>query len=205
VGCSSRPRNGSMRDALSLTDRLSPLGMAPCRLPMCVDARTIDHGRCLACWKPWPPNDAPPFLGQWRSWQAGCPISAGVFGRGDFQPCSRVAIAQRIATAANNSLGDQARVLADCRALERRRCTTVFISWAARRRDLPLAPDPRVVFEMALLRNAGVSAGDCRVRGHFRLASAHAETIQPIVGAAGKVIGLSQPRLTPRLAIRRQA
>ena len=146
-----RAADGSMRDAMSLTDGRSPSVRARCWPPMCGDAR---HARSRSgLWRTaGAARGRRPGTARSRSSSRRAGAGLGRRTRGNAQCVDRVAIAQALPEAVDNGQGDRDRVLALAQALPAEDVQFYYQMGLIGRRDLPLAPDPRSGFEMVLLR-----------------------------------------------------
>lgn len=183
-----RAADGSMRDALSLTDQAIAFGNGALQI---ADVRsmlgTIDHGQVFGLLEAMAAHDAPAVLGAVAQLAEQGADFAGVLAE-VISTLQRVAIAQVLPTAADNSLGDQARVLELAGRLSAEDVQLFYQLGLHGRRDLPLAPDPRGGFEMALLRMLAFRPGT------LESGTTQKEPPQPLSAPPGKLSGLSQAK-----------
>lgn len=147
-----RAADGSMRDAMSLTDQAIAFGEGKV---LAADVRamlgTLDHGQVYGVLQALLEGDARALLEAVRHLAEQGPDWAGVLAE-MLNVLHRVAIAQVLPDAVDNGQGDRERVLALAAALPAEDVQFYYQMGLIGRRDLPLAPDPRSGFEMVLLR-----------------------------------------------------
>lgn len=147
-----RAADGSMRDGLSLTDQAIAFGNGQLRA---ADVRsmlgTIDHGQVFDLLNSLAAGDAKQLLVAVADLAEQGADFSGVLAE-LLSTLQRVAIAQVLPEAADNSLGDRERVLELAGRVSAEDIQLFYQLALHGRRDLPLAPDPRGGFEMALLR-----------------------------------------------------
>ncbi len=147
-----RAADGSMRDAMSLTDQAIAFGEGRV---LAADVRamlgTLDHGQVYGVLHALIEGDARAMLEAVRHLAEQGPDWNGVLAE-ILNVLHRVAIAQALPDAVDNGQGDRERVLDLARALAAEDVQFYYQMGLIGRRDLPLAPDPRGGFEMALLR-----------------------------------------------------
>jgi DNA polymerase-3 subunit gamma/tau len=147
-----RAADGSMRDAMSLTDQAIAFGEGQV---LAADVRamlgTLDHGQVYGVLQALLDGDARALLEAVRHLAEQGPDWAGVLGE-ILNVLHRVAIAQALPEAVDNGQGDREQVLALAQALPAEDVQYYYQLGLMGRRDLPLAPDPRSGFEMVLLR-----------------------------------------------------
>lgn len=176
-----RAADGSMRDAMSLTDQAIAFGQGKV---LAADVRamlgTLDHGQVYGVLQALLEGNPGSLLEAVRHLAEQGPDWAGVLAE-ILNVLHRVAIAQVLPESIDNGQGDRDRVLALAQALPGEDVQFYYQLGLIGRRDLPLAPDPRSGFEMVLLRMLA-----------FRPAGAH-ETPQPSAKAPPlKTSGISQ-------------
>lgn len=171
-----RAADGSMRDAMSLTDQAIAFGEGKV---MAADVRamlgTLDHGQVYDVLHSLLDGDAKALLEAVRHLAEQGPDWNGVLSE-ILNVLHRVAIAQALPEGVDNGHGDRDRVLALAQALPAEDVQFYYQMGLIGRRDLPLAPDPRGGFEMVLLRMLAFRPAD----------TAHAPR-QPL-----KPVGISQ-------------
>ncbi|SFM72437.1 DNA polymerase-3 subunit gamma/tau [Halopseudomonas yangmingensis] len=180
----ARAADGSMRDALSLTDQAIAFGNGRLLTEQVHSMLgSIDRSRVFQLVEALAAGDGVELLQQ----------TAALAEQGaDFQGVlaellnilQRLAIAQVLPEAADNSQGDRDRLLQLAGRVSAEDVQLFYQTGLHGRRDLPLAPDPRGGFEMALLRMLA-----------FRPGTAH-EQPEPL--ASGKPGGISQAAAEPR-------
>ena len=147
-----RAADGSMRDAMSLTDQAIAFGEGKV---LAEDVRsmlgTLDHGQVYGVLQALLEGDARALLEAVRHLAEQGPDWGGVLAE-MLNVLHRVAIAQALPEAVDNGQGDRDRVLALAQALPAEDVQFYYQMGLIGRRDLPLAPDPRSGFEMVLLR-----------------------------------------------------
>jgi DNA polymerase-3 subunit gamma/tau len=147
-----RAADGSMRDAMSLTDQAIAFGEGKV---MAADVRamlgTLDHGQVYDLLHALLGGDARGMLEAVRHLSEQGPDWNGVLSE-ILNVLHRVAIAQALPEGVDNGHGDRDRVLALAQALPAEDVQFYYQMGLIGRRDLPLAPDPRGGFEMVLLR-----------------------------------------------------
>ncbi|SEQ82788.1 DNA polymerase-3 subunit gamma/tau [Azotobacter beijerinckii] len=147
-----RAADGSMRDAMSLTDQAIAFGEGRV---LAADVRamlgTLDHGQVYGVLQSLLEGDTRAMLEAVRQLAEQGPDWSGVLAE-MLNVLHRVAIAQALPEAVDNGNGDRERVLALAQALPAEDVQFYYQMGLIGRRDLPLAPDPRGGFEMVLLR-----------------------------------------------------
>lgn len=147
-----RAADGSMRDAMSLTDQAIAFGEGKV---LAADVRamlgTLDHGQVYDILHALIEGDAKTLLEAVRHLAEQGPDWNGVLSE-ILNVLHRVAIAQALPEGVDNGQGDRDRVLALAQALPAEDVQFYYQMGLIGRRDLPLAPDPRGGFEMVLLR-----------------------------------------------------
>ncbi|WP_313106608.1 DNA polymerase III subunit gamma/tau [Stutzerimonas nitrititolerans] len=147
-----RAADGSMRDAMSLTDQAIAFGEGKV---LAEDVRsmlgTLDHGQVYGVLQALLEGDARALLEAVRHLAEQGPDWGGVLAE-MLNVLHRVAIAQALPEAVDNGQGDRERVLALAQALPAEDVQFYYQMGLIGRRDLPLTPDPRSGFEMVLLR-----------------------------------------------------
>ncbi|MDX1367212.1 DNA polymerase III subunit gamma/tau [Pseudomonas sp.] len=147
-----RAADGSMRDAMSLTDQAIAFGEGKV---LATDVRamlgTLDHGQVYGVLHALLEGDARGLIEAVRHLAEQGPDWNGVLAE-ILNVLHRVAIAQALPDAVDNGQGDRDRVLALAEVLPAEDVQFYYQMGLIGRRDLPLAPDPRSGFEMVLLR-----------------------------------------------------
>lgn len=180
-----RAADGSMRDAMSLTDQAIAFGEGKV---MAADVRamlgTLDHGQVYDVLHALLDGDARGLLEAVRHLAEQGPDWSGVLSE-ILNVLHRVAIAQALPEGVDNGHGDRDRVLALAQALPAEDVQFYYQMGLIGRRDLPLAPDPRGGFEMVLLRMLA-----------FRPADSIDAPRQPL-----KPVGINQATVDSRQAV----
>ncbi|HZJ95046.1 MAG TPA: DNA polymerase III subunit gamma/tau [Thiopseudomonas sp.] len=147
-----RAADGSMRDAMSLTDQAVSFGDGSV---MADDVRamlgTLDQGQIYGVLKALLDGDARAALNATAHLADHGPDWAGVLAE-ILNALHRIAIAQLMPDAIDNGQGDREQVLALAQQVPPEDVQFYYQLGLIGRRDLPLAPDPRDGFEMVLLR-----------------------------------------------------
>jgi len=196
-----RAADGSMRDGLSLTDQAIAFGNGELKAPEVRSMLgTIDHGQVFDLLNGLAAGDARALLAAVAELAEQGADFAGVLAE-LISTLQRVAIAQVLPEAADNSLGDQQRVLELAGRISAEDVQLFYQLALHGRRDLPLAPDPRGGFEMALLRMLAFRPGTLQHTGSVAPAglAQRPPTGQPATEPApdsdtGKPTGISQAR-----------
>ncbi|MDY7220448.1 DNA polymerase III subunit gamma/tau [Denitrificimonas sp. JX-1] len=147
-----RAADGSMRDAMSLTDQAVSFGDGSV---MVEDVRamlgTLDQGQIYGVLKALLAGDARAALAATAHLAEHGPDWAGVLAE-ILNALHRIAIAQLMPDAIDNGQGDREQVLELAAQVPPEDIQFYYQLGLIGRRDLPLAPDPRDGFEMILLR-----------------------------------------------------
>lgn len=148
----ARSADGSMRDALSLTDQAISFGNGQVEeVDVSNMLGTIDQRQIVQITEALVANDAKQLLACVESMSEHIPdYSAALAELIVF--LHRIAIAQTVPEAIDNTYGDQEQVLALAKQITAEDVQLFYQTALLGRRDLPLAPDPRCGFEMVLLR-----------------------------------------------------
>ena len=185
-----RAADGSMRDGLSLTDQAIAFGNGALQASeVRTMLGTIDHGQVFGLLEALAAHDARGLLAAVAELAEQGADFAGVLGE-LISTLQRLAIAQVLPDGVDNSQGDRERVveLAGRMAAED---VQLFYQLALHgRRDLPLSPDPRGGFEMALLRMLAFRPAAIVAAGAPAANAASPHT--------GKPAGLSQAKAEPQ-------
>jgi DNA polymerase-3 subunit gamma/tau len=191
-----RAADGSMRDAMSLTDQAIAFGEGKV---LAADVRamlgTLDHGQVYGVLQALLDGDARALLEAVRHLAEQGPDWNGVLAE-MLNVLHRVAIAQALPEAVDNGQGDRDRVLALAQALPAEDVQFYYQMGLIGRRDLPLAPELRGGFEMVLLRMlafrpAGTSDGPDQPLKPVGISQATVDSTQPVAALTpvGAVIG----------------
>ena len=148
----ARAANGSMRDALSLTDQAIAYGGGKITEEECnAMLGTIDHAVIYDLLAALSEDDGHRLL----STVAKLAEYSSDFGSVLAElliVLHRIAVAQALPDAIDNSLGDQKRILGYAQNLSAEDVQLFYQIALIGKKDLPLAPDPRGGLEMVLLR-----------------------------------------------------
>ncbi|MDZ3993074.1 DNA polymerase III subunit gamma/tau [Pseudomonas sp. Teo4] len=187
-----RAADGSMRDAMSLTDQAIAFGEGKV---LAADVRamlgSLDHGQVYGVLQALLEGDARALLEAVRNLAEQGPDWSGVLAE-MLNVLHRVAIAQALPEAVDNGQGDRERVLALASALPAEDVQFYYQMGLIGRRDLPLAPDPRGGFEMVLLRMLAFRPADTDdapkpVLKPVGISQATADSARPVAAAAAVV------------------
>ncbi|AZF06723.1 DNA polymerase III subunit gamma/tau [Pseudomonas sp. R5-89-07] len=197
-----RAADGSMRDAMSLTDQAIAFGEGKV---MAADVRamlgTLDHGQVFDVLHALIEGDAKALLEAVRHLSEQGPDWNGVLSE-ILNVLHRVAIAQALPEGVDNGHGDRDRVLALAQALPAEDVQFYYQMGLIGRRDLPLAPDPRGGFEMVLLRMLAFRPADSADAPRQPLkpvgiSQATVDSAKPVAGAAVVVPVVAAPAAVP--------
>lgn len=148
----ARAADGSMRDALSLTDQAIAFGNGHLEVSQVrTMLGTIDHTQVFGLLETLAADDARATLALVAELAEQGADFAGVLAE-LISTLQRVALAQVVPEAADAGQGDAARVLELARSISAEDVQLFYQLALHGRRDLPLAPEPRGGFEMTLLR-----------------------------------------------------
>src|SRR5690554_2981751 len=147
-----RSADGSMRDAMSLTDQAIAFGSGKItETEVRAMLGTIDQGAINTLMTALANLDGKALLAAVEQVSEQSPDYAGVLAE-LLTLLHRIAIAQALPEAVDNSHGDRERVLELAQTLAPEDVQLFYQTALLGRRDLPLAPDPRAGLEMVLLR-----------------------------------------------------
>ena len=195
-----RAADGSMRDAMSLTDQAIAFGEGKV---LAADVRamlgTLDHGQVYGVLHALLEGDARSLIDAVRHLAEHGPDWAGVLAE-ILNVLHRVAIAQALPDAVDNGQGDRERVLELARILPSEDVQFYYQMGLIGRRDLPLSPDPRSGFEMVLLRMLAFRPADSHDAPRIALKplGISQATADP---ANNPVVGASMPVPTSVIAV----
>ena len=198
-----RAADGSMRDAMSLTDQAIAFGEGKV---LAADVRamlgTLDHGQVYGVLHALIEGDARALIEAVRHLAEQGPDWNGVLSE-MHNVLHRVAIAQALPEAVDNGQGDRERVLQLAQALPAEDVQFYYQMGLIGRRDLPLAPEPRGGFEMVLLRMlafrpAGADDAPKVTLKPLGISQATADSQQnPVAGTAMPAPVVSAPVIAP--------
>ena len=148
----ARSADGSMRDALSLTDQAISFGGGKVgEMDVSSMLGTIDHQLVQAIIEALVKSDGKSILQAVAQFSEHAPDYSAALA--DLLTLlHRIAIAQALPEALDNSFGDREQVLQFAMQLPAEDVQLFYQTALIGRRDLPLASDPRSGFEMTLLR-----------------------------------------------------
>lgn len=148
----ARAADGSMRDALSLTDQAIAFGNGRVsEAEVGVMLGTIDRGQVMKMVMALATGNAAHILASVSSLAEHSPDYLAVLDD-MLSLLHRVAIAQAVPGAVDNSQGDREQVIELASSMTAEDVQLYYQIGLVGKKDLPLAPDPRSGFEMALLR-----------------------------------------------------
>ncbi|WP_062270435.1 DNA polymerase III subunit gamma/tau [Endozoicomonas arenosclerae] len=148
----ARAADGSMRDSLSLTDQAIAFGNGRVsEQEVSAMLGTIDQGQVMKMVRALSSGGAPEVLSAVASLAEHAPDYAAVLDD-MLSMLHRIAIAQAVPDAVDNSQGDREQVLELAGNMLAEDVQLYYQVGLVGKRDLPLAPDPRGGFEMSLLR-----------------------------------------------------
>lgn len=147
-----RAADGSMRDAMSLTDQAISYGSGKITdLEVSAMLGTIDQASVQKLVQALIDLDGKNLLQIVADMSEQSPDYASALAE-LLSTLHRIAIAQALPEALDNSQGDREKILQWAQALPAEDVQLFYQTALLGRRDLPLAPDPRAGFEMVLLR-----------------------------------------------------
>ena len=197
-----RAADGSMRDAMSLTDQAIAFGEGKV---LAGDVRamlgTLDHGQVFDLLHALIEGDARALLEAVRHLAEQGPDWNGVLSE-ILNVFHRVAIAQALPEGLDNGHGDRDRVLALASALPAEDVQFYYQMGLIGRRDLPLAPDPRGGFEMVLLRMlafrpAGTADAPSQPLKPVGISQATVDSTSPVAATATAAVAAPAPVAAP--------
>jgi DNA polymerase-3 subunit gamma/tau len=148
----ARAADGSMRDSLSLTDQSIAFGNGRVNeSDVSAMLGTIDQGQVMKMVGVLSSGNAADVLGAVADLAEHAPDFAAVLDD-MLSMLHRIAIAQAVPEAVDNSQGDREQVLELAGNMLAEDVQLYYQVGLVGKRDLPLAPDPRGGFEMAMLR-----------------------------------------------------
>jgi len=148
----SRAADGSMRDALSLLDQAIAYGSGNVsELDVRAMLGTIEQDHVIDLLNLLAANDAPGLLARIGELAQHSPDFAGVLAE-LISTLHRIALAQAVPATIDDGLGDREAIITLAQQIPQEDVQLYYQIGLIGRRDLPLAPDARGGFEMALLR-----------------------------------------------------
>jgi len=147
-----RAADGSMRDALSLTDQSIAYGSGKIvQSEVAAMLGTLDQTAVYEIVNALASLDGKAILGAVQNMAEQAPDYANALAE-MLSVLHRIAIAQALPEAVDNSHGDKERIMQLAQQLPAEDVQLFYQTALLGRRDLPLAPDARAGFEMVLLR-----------------------------------------------------
>ncbi len=147
-----RSADGSMRDAMSLTDQAIAYGSGKItEAEVRAMLGTLDQGAVYDLVTALASYDGRALLGVVEAMSEQAPDYAGALAE-LLSVLHRIAIAQALPEAVDNSHGDRERILHLAQQFPAEDVQLFYQTALLGRRDLPLSPDARTGFEMVLLR-----------------------------------------------------
>jgi DNA polymerase-3 subunit gamma/tau len=147
-----RAADGSMRDAMSLTDQAIAYGSGKITdAEVSTMLGTIDQAAVFEIVTALATLDGRSVLGAVDKMSEQAPDYASALAE-MLSMLHRIAIAQALPEAVDNSHGDRERIMNLAQQIPSEDVQLFYQTALLGRRDLPLAPDPRAGFEMVLLR-----------------------------------------------------
>ncbi|MET4000698.1 DNA polymerase III subunit gamma/tau [Marinobacterium sp. MBR-109] len=199
----ARSADGSMRDALSLTDQAIAFGAGTVRE---ADVRTmlgtIDQRLVYRMLEQIARQQPAQVLEAVRELSEFSPDYLTVLGD-MVSLLHRIALAQVMPAAVDNSLGDREQVLELARLLRPEEVQLYYQVALMGRKDLPLVPEPREGLEMTLLRMLAFRpAGSEPLSGLSPAAATGTQTVpESVVVAASEAVEPVAPRTSPAPAV----
>ena len=193
----ARAADGSMRDALSLTDQAIAFGGNQlCTRDVSAMLGTVDQGQVVRLVEAIAHRDGVQLLELVAQFSEFSPNYAHALDS-MASLLHRVAIEQAVPGAVDNSQGDQEELLQLARNLSAEDVQLFYQIAIQSRRDLSLAPDPRTGFEMALLRMLAFMPNATQQPQPVALASSSVQAEAP-AQATGPDSIASQPAQAPQ-------
>ena len=148
----ARAADGSMRDALSLMDQAIAYGGGELKQAEVRDMLgTIDRDRVVVLLKQIAAGSAGGVMAEVNTLAEQSPDFGAILSEMN-SLLQRVALAQVVPDALDDTLGDKSILQSLAEQMSREDVQLYYQIGIVGRRDLPLAPDPRTGFEMVLLR-----------------------------------------------------
>ncbi|MRI34830.1 DNA polymerase III subunit gamma/tau [Endozoicomonas sp. OPT23] len=204
----ARAADGSMRDALSLTDQAIAFGNGRVNeLEVSVMLGTIDQGQVMKMITALAAGQATDVLAAVAELAEHAPDYAAVLDD-MLAMLHRIAIAQAVPDAVDNSQGDREQVLQLASGMMAEDVQLYYQVGLVGKRDLPLAPDPRGGFEMALLRMLAFRPEPVLIQGAVRREQSEPAAIaadpvpssdsepEPAIGQITREVSVAQTHLS---------
>ena len=188
----ARAADGSMRDALSLLDQAIAHGggrVATSEVQAMLGS--IDRHRVQALLAHLADANGEALMQEVAQLAEQSPDYGGVLNELNAL-LQRLALAQQVPTAVDDTLGDREALMALASRFEAEQIQLYYQIGIMGRRDLPLAPDPRQGFEMVLLRMLAFCPADGRATGKDSQGRADAKTAAPIAQKTAPAVSAPQ-------------
>ena len=207
-----RAADGSMRDALSLTDQSISYGSGKItQAEVAAMLGTLDQAAVYEIVNALASLDGKAILGAVQNMAEQAPDYVNALAE-MLSVLHRIAIAQALPEAVDNSHGDRERIMQLAQQLPAEDVQLFYQTALLGRRDLPLAPDARAGFEMVLLRMLafkpqGVMDVPTQAlpQSHSRPAQVHAPQAQIAPPVVAPVVSSPQPVAAPQVQVAPQA
>ncbi len=196
-----RAADGSMRDALSLTDQSISYGSGKViQAEVAAMLGTLDQAAVYEIVNALALLDGKAMLGAVQNMAEQAPDYVNALAE-MLSVLHRIAIAQALPEAVDNSHGDKERIMQLAQQLPAEDVQLFYQTALLGRRDLPLAPDARAGFEMVLLRMLafkpqGVMDVPTQALPQSRTPAPQVQAAPPVVSQP--VISAPQPVVTPQ-------
>ncbi len=205
-----RAADGSMRDALSLTDQSISYGSGKItQAEVAAMLGTLDQAAVYEIVNALASLDGKAVLGAVQNMAEQAPDYVNALAE-MLSVLHRIAIAQALPEAVDNSHGDKERIMQLAQQLPAEDVQLFYQTALLGRRDLPLAPDARAGFEMVLLRMLafkprGVMDVPTQSLPQSRPAQVPAPQAQIAPPVVTPVVSAPQPVATPQVQAAPQA
>lgn len=205
-----RAADGSMRDALSLTDQSISYGSGKItQAEVAAMLGTLDQAAVYEIVNALASLDGKAILGAVQNMAEQAPDYVNALAE-MLSVLHRIAIAQALPEAVDNSHGDKERIMQLAQQLPAEDVQLFYQTALLGRRDLPLAPDARAGFEMVLLRMLafkpqGVMDVPTQSLPQSRPAQVPAPQAQIAPPVVTPVVSAPQPVATPQVQAAPQA
>ncbi len=198
----ARAADGSMRDALSLTDQAIAFGAGAVReAEVRAMLGTIDQHLVYTIMQHLAARDPEQILAAVQSLSEFAPDYHSVLGD-MLSLLHRVALAQVHPAAVDNSLGDRDQVMALAQQMRPEEVQLYYQVALMGRKDLPLVPEPREGLEMALLRMLAFRPADTAPLANERVAASQSETNAPAPATSAASVVTETPAATRQAEVR---
>jgi len=192
-----RAADGSMRDALSLTDQAISYGSGKIvEAEVAAMLGTLDQAAVYEIVTALASLDGKSVLGAVQKMSEQAPDYTNALAE-MLSMLHRIAIAQALPEAVDNSHGDKEQIMQLAQQMPSEDVQLFYQTALLGRRDLPLAPDPRAGFEMVLLRMLAFKPQGVIDVPMQALPQAQASS-QPTVRAVAPVAQQATPQAVPQ-------